>query len=382
MTKSTAARLAGYGLATSVAFTLGCGAATHPENDAGSSGAMTSDGGTRAAPSGGQSSGGSSPGATEGGRTATDGGAPSAISAGGSASSGTAGSSSLPGDAGARNDAGATTDVVGLYRTFEKTIENTKKYANKFTDVTLKATFTAPSGKETDFFGFFDGDGNGGGNATNGSVWKLRFLPDELGVWQYTWSWSDGSAGGASEFNVVTAGAGKGVLRAYKNNPHWFAYNGTDPIWIKSYDESSHRGFAQPLDWMAANVYQPLIDNGYNHFQVDWLFPLCCSSEYYTDGPMQTLGTRTIYEEGKASSTMQLDIWKLLEDHLRWLNDKNVALHMFLGFDGGQNAGPAWDKLSGTEQDFYVRYVVTRLAPYANLESWNFNWEVDGSREA
>ena len=53
---------------------------------------------------------------------------------------------------------------VGLYRTFELPVENTKAYLNKFTDVELRSTFTAPSGKETKFWGFFDGDGRGGGD--------------------------------------------------------------------------------------------------------------------------------------------------------------------------------------------------------------------------
>ncbi len=287
------------------------------------------------------------------------------------------------GDASSNQDDGVPpSEGIGLYKTFERSIENTKNYANKFTSVDLRASFTSPSGTRTDFMGFFDGDGIGGGNQTTGTIWKIRFMPNELGVWRYQWTWSDGTPGGTGEFSCVTTGAGKGILRAYANNPRWFAYNGTEPVWLKSYYESSQRGFAQPLDWMVTNVYQVLLDSGYNHFQTNWLFPLCCESEYYTDGLAQSIGSRTIYQSGKASTTMQLDIWKQMEDHLRWLNDRNVGLHMFLGFDGGQNNGPAWDALSAAEQDFYVRYLVSRLGPYANIAGWNFTWEVPGNREA
>jgi len=273
---------------------------------------------------------------------------------------------------------------VGLYRTFEASIANTKSYSNRFVDVTLSATYTSPSGKKTTFQGFFDGDGKGGGNKGSGTVWKIRFLPQELGTWSYVWTWSDGTTGGNGTFDVVSANAGKGIIKAYAKNPRWFAYNGTDPVYLKSYYESGTGSLAQDFGWITKNVYQPLIDNGYNHLQVNWLMPLCCEGAYYkdSDAPAMTKDSVRIYRQGQATTTMQLDIWKLMEDHLRWFNDRDVGLHMFVGFDGGQNAGASWDKLSSTEKDFYVKYVMARLAPYANIAGWNYNWEVDGSRSA
>lgn len=270
------------------------------------------------------------------------------------------------------------TYTVGRYRTFEFLIENTRHYENKFTDVELRCVYTSPTGRIREFSGFFDGDGQGGGDAKNGSVWKLRFMPDELGPWSYAWSWSDGTPGGQSHFECVSAGAGQGILRAYARNPRWFAYNGTEPVWIKSYYETGHSSIAQPFAWIAANVYQPLVDRGYNHLQVNWLLPLCCDHQYYHDGPDKSLESVRLYDEGRASSTMRFNVWHMLEEHVRWLNERNVGLHMFLGFDGGRNDGPAWEKLNDAEKEFYVRYVVARLAPFANIAGWNFVWEVEG----
>lgn len=304
----------------------------------------------------------------------TTGGTTGVPSAGGQSSVGGSGTG------GSTASTGTVAPEVGLYRTFELTLDNPKSYANKFVDVDLRASYTSPSGKVTDFIGFFDGDGKGGGNKSTGTKWKLRFMPNELGVWNYQWSWSDGTAGGKGTFASVPTGAGKGILRPYKDNPRWFAYNGTDPVYLKSYYETGHGSISQPLDWVTSNVYQTLLDNGYNHLQVNWLLPLCCETQYYGDGPAQATKSIRLYQEGMASSTMQFNVWKMMEDHVRWLNDRNVGLHMFLGFDGGRNDGPDWTKLSDQEKDFYVRYVVARLAPYANIAGWNFVWEVDGSR--
>lgn len=271
---------------------------------------------------------------------------------------------------------------VGRYRLFEASVKNQKQYANKFSDVELRCVYTAPSGRQVDFIGFFDGNGEGGGDAQMGDVWKMRFMPDEIGEWRYQWSWSDGSSGGSGTFLCVAKGSGKGVLRAYKENPRWLAYNGTEPVWLKSYYETGHGSLAQPFDWIAENVYQPLVDRGYNHLQVNWLLSLCCFNQFYKDGPPPARTDLTLYQEGRASSTMRLDVWQMMETHLGWLNDRNVGVHMFLGFEGRKNGGPKWDALSPQEKDFFVRYVVARIAPYANLAGWNFVWEDPGHRES
>lgn len=276
----------------------------------------------------------------------------------------------------------ATAAPVGNYRLFETEVINTGNYSNKFTDVELLVDFTSPSGRKTEFWGFFDGDGKGGGDKSTGNVWKLRFMPDEVGTWNYTWRWSDGTEGAEGTFDSTEENAGKGIIKAYNDNPHWFAYNGTDPVWLKSYYETGHGGIAQDFDWMTENVFQPLIDHGYNHLQVNWLMSLCCFKQYYQDGPEPSTLDLSLYENGKASSTMNLNVWKLMEQRMAWLNDRDVGVHMFLGFDGSRNDGPRWEDLSEAEKDFYVRYSVARLAPFANLAGWNFVWEVEGNRES
>jgi len=282
----------------------------------------------------------------------------------------------------ARQAGAAEMPSIGLYRLFETTVENSTPYANKFADVELTATYTAPSGRPRQFWGFFDGDGRGRGDRVTGTIWKLRFMPDELGRWTYTYRWSDGTPGGSGSFTCVKEGAGKGVLGAYKKNPHWFAYNGTEPVWLKSYYETGHGAIGQDFDWVVENVYSKFIEHGYNHLQVNWLLSLCCFKQYYLDGPEPETLDLTLYEEGKASSTMNLDVWHRMERHLGFLNDRNIGVHMFLGFEGARNDGPAWARLSEEEKDFYVRYVVSRIGPYANLAGWNFVWEVEGDRES
>ncbi|MBN2000648.1 hypothetical protein JW935_24075, partial [candidate division KSB1 bacterium] len=212
-------------------------------------------------------------------------------------------------------------------------------------------------------------------------IWKIRFIPDEPGEWTYVYDWSDGTKGGKGKIFCTAKGAGKGILRPYEQNPHWFAYNGTEPVWLKSYYETGHGSIGQDFDWIVENVYSKFVSAGYNHLQVNWLLSLCCFGQYYKDGPEPETLDLSLYQEGDIYGSMNLDVWRRMEQHLGWLNDQNIGVHMFLGVDGSRNDGPDWSNLSFQERDWFVRYMVSRLAPYANLAGWNFVWEVPGDRE-
>lgn len=284
-----------------------------------------------------------------------------------------------PGDDGQPVPTPTPTEQVALFRIFERSITNDGNYANKFTDVTLNVRYTSPSGRRIDFIGFYDGDGNGG---QNGNVWKFRFMPDEPGVWTYTYSWSDGTPGGEGAFMAVKEGAGRGILRAYRDNPRWFAYNGTEPVFLKSYHVGAAGFTGVPIDWAAKNVYARLLARGYNHVMLKSL-PIAWVNEKPLDAPADHLD-RPLWSDTPLQQ--DLHVWKRFEQHMKWLNERDIGVHFFIGFDpkgeGTPNAYFAlqrWTQLPSDEQEFYVRYVAARLAPFANIAGWNYTWETDGA---
>ena len=101
------------------------------------------------------------------------------------------------------NTASADSDTlrVGKYDLFEIPVTNENPYSNPFDfeEIELRAVFAPPIGPPTDFYGFYDGDGNG---AQEGNIWKIRFMPDQLGFWNVTYSWSDGTPGGGLVLEV------------------------------------------------------------------------------------------------------------------------------------------------------------------------------------
>ena len=145
---------------------------------------------------------------------------------------------------------------IPLYGLFEKELTNTKNYSNPFSDVELMVNYTSPTGKKIRFSGFYDGDGKGG---QDGTVWKLRFMPDEPGEWKYQYNWSDGTKGGAGKFNSTSKDAKPGPWKVNQQNPYWFTdSHGNHFLPIAIY-ANSHLA---PIDWQDAILWA--VSKGYN----------------------------------------------------------------------------------------------------------------------
>ena len=269
----------------------------------------------------------------------------------------------------------ASPSTVPLYRVFELQLKNANTSApNKFRDVWLNTTFTSPSARSTPFWGFFSG----------GDIWRLRFMPNETGRWTFRYSFSDNSMAGGGAFVCVEDGASPGVIQVYEENPHWFAYNSKTPVFIKSYYVKAGGVTRQPIDWVRENLYQKMVDHGYNHHMSSGVLPvLPLTAEWdgqpLLDGPPAI--NRTIYMDPASPSTsMQLDVWESLEQHLGFLNDHDIAVDFFQGFSAqGPDSGRLqFGALNATEKRWWVSYILARLAPFANMAGFVYSWETGG----
>ena len=85
-------------------------------------------------------------------------------------------------------------DVVGR-SVLEISFETKREYDNPFLDVMLECEFTAPSGARYLVPGFYDG----------AFTWKVRFSPNEIGVWSYSAATNseDSSLERVGKFRVV-----------------------------------------------------------------------------------------------------------------------------------------------------------------------------------
>ncbi len=94
---------------------------------------------------------------------------------------------------------GNAADPVGVWMKFEASFQSDRSYENPLYDVNrFEVSFTSSSGRVQKIQGFWDG----------GRSWKVRFAPDERGIWTYTTQCSDDSNSGLHEregrFEVVS----------------------------------------------------------------------------------------------------------------------------------------------------------------------------------
>jgi CubicO group peptidase (beta-lactamase class C family) len=259
----------------------------------------------------------------------------------------------------------APDSVTPLQGLFETELVNYSKYSNPFRDVTLNATFTSPSGRTVHFFGYYDGDGKGG---QIGNVWKLRFMPDEIGIWSYTCQFSDGIPGKTGRFTCVDKGAKPGPLQLegrwlkFANNERFYlrsyyfseAFNGKSPYWENKIDMLF--GGEYKYNFCCTTFWQGrlLVKNRWNNIEYNGFYP--------------------IYDEDYT----QLDLrsWRHVDEVLQRLESHGVIWFNFDGFVPNVGGNMGRQRLDFDAQKIYIRNVVARLAPYWNV-TWNiaFEWQ-------
>jgi hypothetical protein len=244
---------------------------------------------------------------------------------------------------------------------FETQMTNTKSYANPFdfNEIELRATFTSPTGRLINFFGFYDGDGNGG---QTGNVWKLRFMPDEIGTWTYTYTWTDGTAGGSGSFRVVDAGL-PGPVRVDPQNPRWFIFANGERFYL--------RGYYLSEAFTATEAFWKLDLDTF--LGSPWNFNFI--STIFWQGRLLSQNSWNVRPYNGFYPVVNGDVTKF--DLAGWHHVDEVLQHMgslgaiWYNFDGFiPNVGGDRPK-NETKERIMLKNWVARIAPY-----WNITWNV------
>lgn len=232
---------------------------------------------------------------------------------------------------------------------------------NPFTEVELSATFT--SGKQAiTATGFYDGDG----------VYKVRFMPPELGEWKYTTKSNrkdlDAQSG---QFTAVKPSAGnRGPVRV-RNTFHFEYADGTPHFSVGT----TTYGWIHLGDKIEGQTLASLKKAPFNKVR------MCVLPKWYNYNRLEP--PRYPFA-GKPPKDW--DFTRFNPDFFRHVEDRILALQklgieadviLFHPYDEGHWG---FDRMPADADDRYLKYVVARLAAYRNVW-WSLANEFDFMKE-
>ncbi|MBI3845848.1 MAG: DUF5060 domain-containing protein [Planctomycetes bacterium] len=254
---------------------------------------------------------------------------------------------------------------VGRFEVWEAEIRvATPAPGNPFIAGRVTATFThTTSGRSTDVEGFCD--------AQDGSSYRVRFAPRELGSYSFTLRYADGVADSRSTGGFLsTPGGNPGFLRVDAAHPRHFvregsgrpfyllghtAYHLANPVvsdqnWMSYVDHVASLGF---------NKVRMLLSGGRNRFFWNYrLFPWT--------GDIDT----------STFDQFDVSLWQRFDRVIRYMGDRGIIADVLfeVGTEDIAARFSSFEVPSDRERAFY-RYGIDRLGAYSNVV-WNLGNEV------
>lgn len=267
-----------------------------------------------------------------------------------------------------------TTDIV---LQADQTFDGTSGIPSPFTEITLRAQVTSPSGRLYNVTGFFDGDGQGG---STGRVFKVRVFADEAGTW--TWRSSsnlpalDGKSGSFQCAGTLPGVFAAGPVEVNPGRPHTFRYRNGQPVYLlgKFLDADapepirfSHTFLSEEL---ADADRQALLDRHLGMRLNKMNVYIANRGDYGSVSTTPWVGTAFRNDKTR----FDLARWHTYESWVRRLRDAGMVAHLwFFADDSG------FGDLPDADRQRLIRYGMARLSGYANTMftlalEWQEGW--------
>jgi hypothetical protein len=270
----------------------------------------------------------------------------------------------------------AVGDTVGLYEKFEARIVLDAVYQNPFdpAEIEIAATFISPSGKKWSIPGFYNYN-------YAGSLWMVRFSPQETGQWTYQVNARDVQGKAVSEPDTFAVVPSKhhGPVRVSSTNSRYLEYaDGTPFYGVGLWYNDGYQRFDE------GQIKTEILDQ-FRELGINFI------SSYMT--PLETMGSGVgRYDQNLCGRLDQVMEWCEARDMLLSLN---IWFHSYLSetvWPGGnrrwqtnpyQTVCKAKDFYSSKEawlyQEKLYRYIIARWSYSRALAIWFVVDEVNGT---
>ncbi len=263
-------------------------------------------------------------------------------------------------------------DSARQWEMYEIVLHGTSNPANPFTDVSLQARVTAPDGRTLTVDGFYDGDGRGG---QDGTVWKIRLSPDQVGTWTWVTSSNDPGLDGVAGQVQVSRSASHGPVMADGRS---FRYADGTPVFLlgnfldraaPAYEEFSHTLLSELI---SEENRQNMIARHRDFHQANKMNIYLANKGDYG-------GISTTPWVGSASSNdktrFDLARWQMYDRIVAQLQSEGMAAELwFFADDSGFG-----DAMSTADRQRLIQYGMARLSAYPHTMfvlclEWQEGW--------
>lgn len=286
----------------------------------------------------------------------------------------------------------ANENAVTLYGVFETVINSDKEYSNPFdyTEISFSAEITSPDLKLMKVSSFYDGRDTHGKD-----MWRIRFMPDEPGMWQYiVKNNNSGTIVQTGQFTVIdqVANTGNhGHVKVDQQNPQYLIHDdGTPHFWIGGKWISARDYGPESKAGQLNNGFDNRVNLTYGHKTDQQLITyLDLLVEYKHNGILIKIAQYPLESDqiswdldwiGRAewivNEALKRGIYVQINMFDTWSRDKNQYFKH--NMQGSGQLFDVWSDGDDKLKQNYLRNIISRFASFANVY-WELGNEMEHS---
>lgn len=266
----------------------------------------------------------------------------------------------------------ATNSAIQCYDFIEVTARVTQSQAkNPFVDVSINGSFSLKGEDPVSVDGFCD--------ASDGSVFRIRFMPSRAGSYEYAVHYREGDfeATYRGRFQAIDAKR-KGIVRVDREFPAHFQWegskeryfwNGTTAYWLAGWDDGNIRRILDRLDYLKVTRIRSALSGRVKDGRA-WFENVYPTEKFsFVLNPWVAKDPANVEIPDHDVTRFNVDYWQKWDRLLEYARSKDMIVSVIFYVDGCRpGADPFGKKLmGGSDEQRYYRYAIARLAPFCNV---------------
>ena len=244
----------------------------------------------------------------------------------------------------------------------ELELKNRKKYENPFLDVELNCSFISPLKKEYLMPGFYDGH----------NIWKVRFSPNEVGIWSYRTSTqvSDPDLSSTGQFEVVEPEEPvRGFLKACPGKYWGLEYESGEPCFILGDTMYNLFGVAYcGLD--VEGVLKRRAQQGFNLIRVRLPVSSFHPPEGYNDWQTRSTWPWRGSPQKPIFDRFNLDYFHTVDKVVHLAEELGIGFEMIMQGWGFEYPFNQRNSFTPEYEELWIRYLIARYDAFSSVYVW------------